>query len=307
MPQSTIESSGQAPAGPVTAAATAAAATPPPPRRPPRTANRFLPCSPPCRSPRCAPASGERCTPATCMPATARSGRALGLPTAPACASARPAIPGSRKVGHPHRHRRSGGPQDPGLPRIRLMSPCSGCRRADPERRGARRAAGRPAGQSQYRQNYPVQIGPCGLRAKTATFPGTTTDARIGRSRLPAGTGSTGGAGRRALRGDRPAGHLPPAARPAGSARVCRDVLRGEGLYPPAGRRGGGGRRHQPGAQPLPGRRADGLRAAQTVVALNMVDLAQQRGLSLYRFGSSRNISAARVGGSPPAAAQGLD
>lgn len=114
----------------------------------------------------------------------------------------------------------------------------------------------------------------CGLRAKTANFPGTTTDARIGRGRLPAQDGGTlpmeviDLPGTYRLQLDLP------------EARVCCDVLRGEGLY------------RQPDAAVVV---VDATNLARnlylvgellafglpTVVALNMVDLAQQRGLSL--------------------------
>ncbi len=111
----------------------------------------------------------------------------------------------------------------------------------------------------------------CGLRAKTANFPGTTTDARIGRCALGEGDSVA------------EVIDLPGTYRihlEAPEARVCRDVLHGEGLY----------------------RRPDAvvvvidatnltrnlylvgeLLAADLplVVALNMVDIAQRRGLSL--------------------------
>lgn len=114
----------------------------------------------------------------------------------------------------------------------------------------------------------------CGLRAKTANFPGTTTDARIGRGRLPLADGTTLSIevidlpGTYRLQLDLP------------EARVCCDVLRGEGLY------------RQPEAAVVV---VDASNLARnlylvgellafglpTVVALNMVDLAQRRGLSL--------------------------
>lgn len=110
----------------------------------------------------------------------------------------------------------------------------------------------------------------CGLRAKTANFPGTTTDARIGRCTLETGTRieviDLPGTYRIAL-------DLP-------EARVCHGVLYGEGLY------------RRPDAVVVV---VDATNLARnlyltgeilasglpTVVALNMVDLAQRRGLSL--------------------------
>lgn len=114
----------------------------------------------------------------------------------------------------------------------------------------------------------------CGLRAKTANFPGTTTEARIGRGRLPGPGGDPApievidlpGAYRLQL-------DLP-------ESRICRDVLAGEGVY------------RRPDAALVV---VDASNLARnlylvgellafglpTVVALNMVDLAQQRGLSL--------------------------
>jgi ferrous iron transport protein B len=113
----------------------------------------------------------------------------------------------------------------------------------------------------------------CGLRAKTANFPGTTTDARIGRGRLPAPNGELpleviDLPGTYRLQLDLP------------ESRVCREVLGGEGLY------------RRPDAAIVV---VDACNLARnlylvgellafglpTVVALNMVDLAQQRGLSL--------------------------
>lgn len=112
----------------------------------------------------------------------------------------------------------------------------------------------------------------CGLRAKTANFPGTTTDARIGRFRLTdrrvdsAEIVDLPGTYRLFL-------ELP-------EARICRGVLLGEGVY------------RQPDAVVVV---ADATNLGRslylvgellsvglpTVVALNMVDLAQRRGLSL--------------------------
>ena len=113
----------------------------------------------------------------------------------------------------------------------------------------------------------------CGLRAKTANFPGTTTDARIGRLNLEA-EGADGPAelvdlpGTYRLRLDLP------------EARVCRDVLEGTAPY------------RSPDAAVVV---IDATNLARNlylvgemlavggpmVVALNMVDLAQRRGLSL--------------------------
>jgi ferrous iron transport protein B len=111
----------------------------------------------------------------------------------------------------------------------------------------------------------------CGLRAKTANFPGTTTDARVGRCLLGAGAEV-------AEVIDLPGTYRIHLEVP--EARICRDVLRGQGLY------------RQPDAVVvvidatnltrnlyLVGELlATGL---PIVVALNMVDLAQRRGLSL--------------------------
>ncbi|MCZ6725791.1 MAG: ferrous iron transporter B [Acidobacteria bacterium] len=112
----------------------------------------------------------------------------------------------------------------------------------------------------------------CGLRAKTANFPGTTTDARIGRFRLT---------DRRADSAE--IVDLPGTYRlflELPEARICRGVLLGEGVY------------RQPDAVVVV---ADATNLGRslylvgellsvglpTVVALNMVDLAQRRGLSL--------------------------
>ncbi len=112
----------------------------------------------------------------------------------------------------------------------------------------------------------------CGLRAKTANFPGTTTDSRIGRCNLDAAGGST------AEIVDLPGTYRVHLDLP--EARTNRDVLSGEGLF------------RQPDAVVvvvdatnlarnlyLVGEiLASGLPA---VVALNMVDIARRRGLSL--------------------------
>lgn len=116
----------------------------------------------------------------------------------------------------------------------------------------------------------------CGLRAKTANFPGTTTDARIGHALLPALE-----AGEEALAAqwvDLPGTYRIHVDLP--EARICRDVLLGEGAY----------------------RRPDAVLVVidatnlsrnlylvgellaigvPTVVALNMVDIARRRGLSI--------------------------
>ncbi len=112
----------------------------------------------------------------------------------------------------------------------------------------------------------------CGLRAKTANFPGTTTDARLGRlslhSRRPLEVEIIDLPGLYRLDLDLP------------EARVCRAVLWGEGLY----------RRPDAAVVVLDATNlprnllllgellASGL---PTVVGLNMVDLAQKRGLTI--------------------------
>jgi len=112
----------------------------------------------------------------------------------------------------------------------------------------------------------------CGLRAKTANFPGTTTGARIGRCSLCAKAGTF------AEIVDLPGTYRVHLELP--EAQINRDVLRGEGLY------------RQPDAVVvvvdstnlarnlyLVGEiLASGLPA---VVALNMVDIAQRRGLTI--------------------------
>jgi ferrous iron transport protein B len=112
----------------------------------------------------------------------------------------------------------------------------------------------------------------CGLRAKTANFPGTTTDARIGRCLLGGDDASP------AEMIDLPGTYRIHLELP--EARVCRDVLRGEGLY------------RQPDAVVVVIDATNLVRnlylvgeilatGLPTVVALNMVDLAQRRGLTL--------------------------
>jgi len=112
----------------------------------------------------------------------------------------------------------------------------------------------------------------CGLRAKTANFPGTTTDARVGRFAL------TPSAGAPAEIVDLPGTYRLFLELP--EARVCRGVVQGEGVY------------RQPDAVLVV---ADATNLSRSlclvgellsvglpaVVALNMVDLAQKRGLSL--------------------------
>ncbi len=120
----------------------------------------------------------------------------------------------------------------------------------------------------------------CGMRAKTANFPGTTTDARIGRTSLGDGAQGNGGpdAGGHAEVVDLPGLYRLGLDMP--EARLCRAVLAGEGLY----------RRPDAVAVVVDATNltrnlflvaellATGL---PTVVALNMVDLAQRRGLSI--------------------------
>lgn len=109
----------------------------------------------------------------------------------------------------------------------------------------------------------------CGLRAKTANFPGTTTDARYGTFRLADGTSATvtdlPGAYRLSL-------DLP-------EAEVCRRALEGDPGGPPdavvAVVDASNLSRHLYLVAEL---RSYGL---PMVVALNMVDMARRRGLSL--------------------------
>lgn len=110
----------------------------------------------------------------------------------------------------------------------------------------------------------------CGLRAKTANFPGTTTDARVGRLQL--------GPGEEAEVFDLPGLYRLSLDLP--ESRACRAVLEGEGLY----------RQPEVVVAVLDATNlarnlyllgevlASGL---PTVVALNMVDLARRRGLTL--------------------------
>ncbi len=112
----------------------------------------------------------------------------------------------------------------------------------------------------------------CGLRAKTANFPGTTTGSRIGRSNLGGDDASL------AEIVDLPGTYRVNLDLP--EARLNRDVLRGEGLY------------RQPDAVVVV---VDATNLSRNlylvgeiltsglpvVVALNMVDIARRRGLSL--------------------------
>ncbi len=115
----------------------------------------------------------------------------------------------------------------------------------------------------------------CGLRAKTANFPGTTTDARIGRCSLETDPKAKGSVLEVI---DLPGTYRLHLELP--EARVCRQALIGEGLY------------QRPDAAVIV---VDATNLSRnlclagelltlglpTVVALNMVDLAQRRGLTL--------------------------
>ncbi len=112
----------------------------------------------------------------------------------------------------------------------------------------------------------------CGLRAKTANFPGTTTGSRIGRCNLDGDDASS------AEIIDLPGTYRVNLDLP--EARINRDVLHGEGLY------------RQPDAVVIV---VDATNLSRNlylvgeilasglpvVVALNMVDIARRRGLSL--------------------------
>jgi len=111
----------------------------------------------------------------------------------------------------------------------------------------------------------------CGLRAKTANFPGTTTDARVGRFDLEA----TGG---RVELVDLPGLYRLQLDLP--ESRVCRDVLEGKAPY------------RRPDAVVVVIDATNLVRnlylvgelityALPTVVALNMTDIARRRGLSI--------------------------
>ena len=111
----------------------------------------------------------------------------------------------------------------------------------------------------------------CGLRAKTANFPGTTTDVRIGRCR-------TGGVDAEVV--DLPGLYRVDLELP--ESRVVRDILHGAGVF------------RRPDAVVVV---VDATNLARnlclvgellafglpTVVALNMIDLAQRRGISVDR------------------------
>ncbi len=112
----------------------------------------------------------------------------------------------------------------------------------------------------------------CGLRAKTANFPGTTTDARVGRFQLADESGEA------AEIVDLPGTYRLFLELP--EARICRAVLEGEGVY------------RQPDAAIVVADATNLSRSlclvgellgigVPTIVALNMVDLAQRRGLTL--------------------------
>ncbi len=112
----------------------------------------------------------------------------------------------------------------------------------------------------------------CGLRAKTANFPGTTTGSRIGHCKLDGGDADS------AEIVDLPGTYRINLDLP--EARINRDVLRGEGLY------------RQPDAVVVVVDAANMSRnlylvgevlasGLPVVVALNMVDIARRRGLSL--------------------------
>jgi len=110
----------------------------------------------------------------------------------------------------------------------------------------------------------------CGLRAKTANFPGTTTDARVGRCGL--------GNGASAEMVDLPGLYRLHLDLP--EARACRGTLEGEGLY------------RRPDAVVVVIDATNLVRnlylvgellayGLPTVIALNMVDIARRRGLSI--------------------------
>lgn len=119
----------------------------------------------------------------------------------------------------------------------------------------------------------------CGLRAKTANFPGTTTDARLGRWTLGAGESP-----RSVELIDLPGLYRLSLDRP--ESRVCRQVVHGEGLF------------RKPDALVVVIDATNLVRhlllvgellrvGLPMVVALNMVDLAQRRGLTV----DSRKLS----------------
>ncbi|HEX2251774.1 MAG TPA: ferrous iron transporter B, partial [Thermoanaerobaculia bacterium] len=119
----------------------------------------------------------------------------------------------------------------------------------------------------------------CGLRAKTANFPGTTTDIRVGRARL-GGPGPGGPVGTEAEVVDLPGLYRVDLELP--ESRLVRDILHGAGVF------------RQPDAMVVVVDAANLARnlclvgellayGVPTVVALNMVDLARRRGISVDR------------------------
>jgi ferrous iron transport protein B len=111
----------------------------------------------------------------------------------------------------------------------------------------------------------------CGLRAKTANFPGTTTDLRVGRARL-------GGVEAEVV--DLPGLYRVDLELP--ESRLVRDILHGAGVF------------RRPDAVVVVVDAANLARnlclvgellafGVPTVVALNMVDLARRRGISIDR------------------------
>ena len=126
----------------------------------------------------------------------------------------------------------------------------------------------------------------CGLRAKTSNFPGTTTDARRGRWSLGDG-GSGDAAAAEAEVVDLPGLYRVQLERP--ESRVVSQVLQGEGLY------------QKPDALIIVVDATNLLRNLHlvaelltfrlpTVIALNMVDLAQRRGLTVDTQELSRHL-----------------
>jgi ferrous iron transport protein B len=128
----------------------------------------------------------------------------------------------------------------------------------------------------------------CGLSAKTANFPGTTTDARFGRSVLGThGTDATGGGALTAEMVDLPG--LYRLALDLPESRIARQALGGEGLY------------QAPDAVVVVVDATNLVRnlvlvseiqeyRLPTVVVLNMVDLAQRRGLTIDEAQLARHL-----------------
>lgn len=139
-----------------------------------------------------------------------------------------------------------------------------------------------PAGQQETRPRIALVGNPntgkttlfnhlCGLRAKTANFPGTTTDVRVGRARI-------GGTDAEVV--DLPGLYRVDLELP--ESRLVRDVLHGVGVF------------RRPNAVVVV---VDATNLARnlclvgellsfgvpTVVALNMIDLARRRGISIDR------------------------